>query len=134
MGSLKTVIDELAKHRLLVYFIILWGISMIIYPVCSLGSWGLGVEDLYDALWILANLIELVAGVFLMLLGVKLMNANFLEGLQTEKTLVYFLLLWAGQFFFWGLADIVSYGGIICLLAAALYIITGIILAIKIIS
>ena len=129
MGSLKTVIDELAKHSLLVFFIILWGVSMILYPVCSLGSWGFGVEDLYDVLWILANLVELVAGVFLMLFGLKLMNANFLAGLQIEKTLVYFLLLWAGQFFFWGLSDLIYFGGILCILAALVYIIAGVILA-----
>jgi hypothetical protein len=129
VGSLKTVIDELAKHTLLIYFIILWGASMFLYAVCNLGSWGFGIADFYDVLWILANLIDLFAGVFLIIFGVKLLNADFLSGLQIGTTLVYFLLLWAGQFFFWGLYDLLYFEGIICLLAALVHLFAGIILA-----
>ena len=131
MGSLKTIIDELAKQRLLIYFVILWGASMFLYAICNLGSGGLGVEDVYDVLWILANLFDLAAGIFLMLFAVKLLSPNFLAGLQTEKTLVYFLLLWAGQFFFWGLSDLLYYEGIVCILAALVYFIAGIVLALS---
>ena len=129
MGSLKNIIDELAKHSLLVYFVIIWGASMFLYAVCNLGTWGFGVEDLYDLVWILANLFDLAAGVFLMIFGIKLMKADFLEVIQIEKALVYFLILWAGQFFFWGLSDLLYYEGIICLLAALVHFFAGIILA-----
>ena len=81
MGSLKTIIDELAKQRLLIYFVILWGASMFLYAICNLGSGGLGVEDVYDVLWILANLFDLATGIFLMLFAVKLLSPNFLAGL-----------------------------------------------------
>jgi len=128
LGSLKTVIDWLAQHQFLVYFVILWGASMFLYAVCNLVEWGLGVEDFYDVLWILGNLFDLVSGVFLLLFGIKLMNANFLEGIQIEKTLVYFLLFWAGQFFFWGLSDIL-YFDILWLLAGLAHFFAGIILA-----
>jgi hypothetical protein len=104
---------------------------MFLYAVCNLGSGGLGVADVYDVIWILANLFDLAAGVFLMLFAVKLLSPNFLAGLQTEKTLVYFLLLWAGQFFFWGLSDLLYYEGIVCILAALVYFIAGIVLALS---
>jgi hypothetical protein len=129
MSSLKTIIDELSKQKLLIYFLILWGASMFLYAICNLGSGGLGIVDVYDALWILANLFDLAAGIFLMLFAIKLLSPNFLAGLQTEKTLVIFLLLWAGQFFFWGLSDLLYYEGIVCILAALVYWIAGIVLA-----
>ena len=129
MGSTKNLIDEMAKHSLLVYFLILWGASMFIYAVCNLGSWGFGVEDIYDVMWILANLLDLVAGIFLLIFGMKLMKADFLGVLQIEKVLIYFLILWAGQFFFWGLYDVLTYEGIICILAGLVYLFAGIILA-----
>ena len=129
MGSLKTIIEELTKHSLLKYFVILWGASMFLYAVCSLGTYGFGVEDAYAVLWILGNLFNLAAGVLLMLFGIKLLSANFLSGLNVEKTLVYFLLLWAGQFFFWGLSDLLYYEGIVCLLASFVHLIAGIVLA-----
>ena len=57
------------------------------------------------------------------------MKVNFLNVIQIEKALVYFLLLWAGQFFFWGLSDLLYSTGIICLLAALVHFFAGIILA-----
>ena len=129
MGSLKNIINEMAKHSLLIYFVLLWGGSMFLYAVCNLGTWGFGVEDAYDVLWILANLLDLGAGVFLILFGLKLMNVDFLKALKIEITLVYFLLLWAGQFIFWGLSDLLYFEGIVCLLAALVHFIAGIVLA-----
>jgi hypothetical protein len=128
VGSLKTIIDWLAKHNTLVYFVILWGASMFLYAVANFVDWGFGVGDLYDVLWILANLFDLASGVFLMLFGIKLMNKDFLEGIAIEKILVYFLLLWAGQFFFWGLSDIIYFEAL-WTLAGLAHFIAGIILA-----
>jgi len=130
MGSLKTIINELAKNKLLVFFIILWGASMLIYAIGNLGTYGLGVADFYDVLWILGNLFDLAAGIFLILFGIQLLSPNFLEALKVEKTLIFFLLLWAGQFFFWGLYDLLYYSGIVLLLAALVHFIAGIILAV----
>jgi hypothetical protein len=128
LGSLKTVTDWLAQHQFLVYFVILWGASMFLYAVANFIEWGFGVEDFYDVLWILANLFDLASGAFLMLFGIKLMNKEFLEGITIEKTLVYFLLFWAGQFFFWGLSDIIYYE-IVWILAGLAHFFAGIILA-----
>ena len=130
MGSLKTIINELAKNKLLVFFIILWGASMLIYAIGNLGTYGLGVADFYDVLWILGNLFDLAAGIFLILFGIQLLSPNSLGALNVEKTLTYFLLLWAGQFFFWGLYDLLYYSGIVLLLAALVHFIAGIILAV----
>jgi hypothetical protein len=129
MGSLKNIIDELTIHSFLVFFIIIWGTSMLLYTVCNFGTYGFGVEDAYDVIWILGNLFDLAAGIFLILFGLKLLKPNFLAALNVEKTLIYFLLLWAGQFIIWGLYDILFYEGIICLLAALVYLIAGIVLA-----
>jgi hypothetical protein len=131
MGSLRTIIDELAKRRFLVFFIIIWGSSMILYTACSFGTYGFGVEDAYDVIWILGNLFDLAAGIFLILFGLKLLKPNFLAALNVEKTLIYFLLLWAGQFILWGLYDLLFYEGIICFLAALVYLIAGIVLALS---
>jgi hypothetical protein len=129
VGLLKNLIDDIAKLRFLVFFILLWSASMLLYAVCNLGSYGFGVQDFYDVLWIIANLFDLAAGIFLILFGIQLLNRSFLAGLQIEKTLVYFLLFWAGQFFFWGLYDLLYYEGIICILAALVQTIAGIVLA-----
>jgi hypothetical protein len=108
MGVVKNFTDELAKHTLLVYFVILWGGTMFFWSSCNL-AYGSYV-DILDVVAILANLLELIAGILLVISGIKLMSTNFLAGINTEKTLVYFLILWAGSFIFWGIYDIFYYG------------------------
>jgi len=110
MGVIKRFIDELAKHKLLVYFAILWGASMFFWSLYDLGYYVTNFEEAMDALPVLYNLLELGAGLFLVLFGLKLMQSNFLQALDAEKALLYFLLLWAGSLFFCGLYDIVDYG------------------------
>ena len=129
MGSLKNIIEELAKHSLLVYFVIIWGASMFLYSVARLGTYGLSVEEITDVTWILGNIFDLGAGVFLMIFGIKLLITDFLDVIRTEKALVYFLILWAGQFFFWGLDGLLSFRGIIFRLGALVLFFAGIILA-----
>jgi hypothetical protein len=129
MGAAKKVIEEIAKNSLLVYFIILWGASMFLYAICYLGSWGLGVKDIYDLIWIIANLLDLGAGIFLMIFGVQLLRPDFLKAINREKTLSYFLILWAGQFFFWALYDLIFGPAIVCFLAALIYLFAGVVLA-----
>ena len=130
MGSLKNIVDELRKHSLVVYFVIIWGASMFLYSVARLGTYGLSVEEITDVTWILVNIFDLAAGVFLMLFGIKLLSPDLLkEVLTIERTLVYFLLLWAGSFFFWGLDGLLSYSGIVFILGALARFFAGIILA-----
>jgi hypothetical protein len=109
MGFSKNIIDELKKHNLLIYFIILWGGSMFLYAVANLATWGFGIEEAYDVLWIIGNLFNLGSGSLLTLFGLKLMNTEILKEMPIEKTFAYFLLLWAGQFIFWGLSDIIYF-------------------------
>ena len=78
----------------------------------------------------IGHLFDLVAGIFLILFGIQLLSPNFLGALKIEKTLIFFLLLWAGQFFFWGLYDLLYYSGIVLVLAALVHFIAGIILAV----
>jgi len=113
MGDLKNFVDGLAKHRMLVYFVILWGAALFLNEVYALTAWGLdgfywvGTSAVVDMFF---HFSELFAGVILAILGVKLLSTGFLETLRNEKLLVYFLMLWAASFFFRGLWSFVYYG------------------------
>ena len=106
MGVIKNFIDEFAKHKMLIYFAILWGISMVFWSLYNLNYY---VGDM-EALPVIHNLLELGAGLLLAIFGIKLMQTNFLETMDKEKILVYFLILWAGAFFFTGI-DGILYNG-----------------------
>ena len=110
MGFIKRFIEELAKHKLLVYFAVLWGASMFFWSLYDLGYYITSFEEATDAFPILYNLLELGAGLFLALFGIKMLQVNFLEAIDAKKALLYFMLLWAGSLFFCGLYDIVDYG------------------------
>ena len=109
MGIVKNFIDELAKHKMLVYFVILWGAMLFLNTVYGFIEWGfhtdlLGIIDLFF------HLSELFAGLLLILFGIKLLNTTFLEGIKNDQLLSYFLLLWAASFFFLGLYIIIDHG------------------------
>lgn len=109
MGIVKNFIEELAKHKLLVYFVTLWGASLFLWTVYGIVAYrfettALGVLDL------LYHLSELFAGVLLVLFGLKLIYPNFLTKTKNERLLIYFLILWAASFFFIGLYNIVDFG------------------------
>ena len=110
MGILKNFIDEIAKHRLLVYFVTLWGAMLFLWTVYGIVEYGFEPTDALDIIDILFHLSELFAGALLVLLGIKLMNANFLKAIKNERLLVYFLILWAASFIFMGLYDIIDFG------------------------
>ncbi len=113
MTAVKNFIDELAKHKLLVYFVTLWGATLFLSEVYALTAWGLdgfywvGTSAGVDLFF---HFSELFAGVILVILGVKLLNTGLLETLRNERLLVYFLMLWAASFFFRGLWSFVYYG------------------------
>ena len=109
MGVVKNFVDELAKHKMLVYFVTLWGAWLFLNTVYGFLEWGfhtdlLGIIDLFF------HLSELFAGLLLMIVGFKLMNIKFLEGLKTDQLLTYFLLLWAASFFLGGLYYVIDHG------------------------
>ena len=110
MITAKNIIELIEKEKLLIYFALLWAGSFFFW---NLGSEIYYATHLYSALNVFAvfnNLIELMAGFMLGILGFKLLGMNFLPTLTKEKLLVYFLLLWAGSFFFWAIYDIIDFG------------------------
>ncbi len=110
MGLAKDIVEVLAKEKLLVYFLLLWAGTFFFWAIYGFWVHAQGVEGAADVLAIIAYLMELLAAVMIALLGLKLLKNNFLGALSKEKLLVYFLLFWAGSFFFWGLSDIAYYG------------------------
>jgi hypothetical protein len=109
MVDLKKFTDELAKHTTLVYFFILWGLSFILWSLCNLIDPGFGsVFNIFDVLRILAYLMEFLAGIVLLIFGLRLMGVNLLSGMAVSRFFVYFLILWGASFVFWGLYDILD--------------------------
>jgi hypothetical protein len=113
MIMVKKFVDELAKHKLLVYFVTLWGATLFLDTVYGLTAWGLdgfywvGTSAFVDVFF---HFSELFAGIILAILGLKLLRPGFLETLRNENLLVYFLMLWAASFFFRGIWSFVYYG------------------------
>ena len=105
---MKNFTEALAKYKLLVYFFIFWGLSFILWALCSFISYGFGVSDIFDVFWILAYLMELFAGIVLLIFGLRLTGINLLSGITVSMFLVYFLILWGASFVFWGLYDILD--------------------------
>jgi hypothetical protein len=110
MGIAKTFTDELAKHRLLVYFVTLWGAMLFLWTVYGIIEYGFEMTEALDVVDLLFHLSELFAGALLVLFGLKLMSPGLFKALKNERLLVYFLILWAASFFFMGLYDLVDFG------------------------
>jgi hypothetical protein len=109
MGVVKNFIDELAKHKMLVYFVTFWGAWLLLWTVYGFIEWGFNT-DLLGILDLFFHLSELFAGLILVILGIRLIGIKFLEGLKNEQLLTYFLLLWAASFFFGGLYTLIDFG------------------------
>jgi hypothetical protein len=110
LGVVKRFIDELAKHKLLVYFVILWGASLFLWTIYGIVAYGFEIGEALDVIDLLFHLSELFAGALLIIFGIKLININFLKAIKNERLFIYFLILWAASFFFCGLYDIIDYG------------------------
>lgn len=109
MGVVKNFIDELAKHKLLVYFVILWGAWLFLWSVYGFIEWPIHT-DLLGIIDLFFHLSELFAGLLLVIFGIKLLNTTFLEGIKNDRLLIYFLLLWAASLFFVGLYVVIDHG------------------------
>ena len=106
MGTAKNFTDELAKHKLLAYFVILWGALLFLWTVYGIAEYGFAQYGESIEMYIADKIFhfsELFAGLILMVFGIKLLNTNFLKAIKNERLIIYFLLLWAASFFFWGL-------------------------------
>lgn len=110
MISAKDIVELLGKEKFVVYFVLLWAGSFFFWNLSSLAYGIFHLGSALSGLALISNLLELLAGVVLGILGFKLLGMNFLATLTKEKLLVFFLLFWAGSFFFWGIYDIVDFG------------------------
>jgi hypothetical protein len=112
MITAKNIIELLEKEKFVVYFVLLWAGSFFFWNISSTVYYASHLYSALNGFAAFVNLLELLAGVMLGLLGFKLLGVKFLPMLTTEKLLVYFLLLWAGSFFFWGIYDLANIGPI----------------------
>lgn len=108
--DIKGFLDGVSKEKYLVYFLLgwagvffFWAITGMYYRATSLGS-------AYDGVLIFSKLFDLGAGIILALLALKMLIPNFMAGIRREMLVPYFLLLWAGGFFFDAIADFAWYG------------------------
>jgi hypothetical protein len=114
--NLNNFLDALSKEKYLVYFLLAWAgvlffgtIDNYLYAIDSYIVKGYAASPYTYALNF-ARLFDLGAGIMLALLALKMLIPNFMPTLKRELALLYFLLIWAGGFFFGGIADIVYYG------------------------
>ena len=110
MGIVKNFIDELAKHKMLVYFVILWGVKLFVGTLYGFIEWGFFQLSGLLVIDMFFHWSEFVAGFLLLLFGYKLLNNAFLEGIKNNKLLIYFLIVWAASFFFGGLYTVAAHG------------------------
>ena len=104
--NLKNFLDELSKEKFLVYFILAWAGVFFFWAISSLAYRVTNLTSAYSGLILFTDLFDLGAGIILALLAFKLLIPNLMAGLKREALVSYFLLLWAGSFFFGGIADI----------------------------
>ncbi len=104
--NLKNFLDGLSQEKYLVYFILAWAAVLFFWSISSIAYRVTNLTSAYDGLALFTRLFDLGAGIMLALLALKLLMPGFMAGLKREMLLTYFLLLWAGSFFFDGIADI----------------------------
>lgn len=110
MISAKNIVELLEREKIVVYFVLLWAGSFFFWNIGSLIYYAFHMNSALNGFATLNNLVELLAGVMLGMLGFKLLGIKFLATLTKEKLLAYFLLLWASSFFLWAIYDIVNFG------------------------
>jgi hypothetical protein len=104
--NLKNFLDGLSKEKFLVYFILAWAGVFFFWSISDVAYRITRLTSAWSGLVLFTDLFELGAGIILALLAFKLLIPNFMAGLKREPLVPYFLLLWAGKFFFGGIADI----------------------------
>jgi hypothetical protein len=104
--NLKNFLDSLSQEKFLVYFLTAWAGVFFFGALSNLAYRVVHLSTAYSGLSLFASLFGLGAGIILALLAFKLLIPNFMAGVKREPLVPYFLLLWAGSFFFGGIADI----------------------------
>ena len=134
--NIKGFLDGLAQQKYLVYFMLAWAGTFFFWAIDGfIGNiWSItnGYATASTYVNLISRPIDLLTGLMLALLAVKLLMPSFMPTIKREAALIYFLLLWALGFFFNVISDIAyyaSYGfvasdiigifGTLCSLAAA---------------
>ena len=104
--NLKGFIEGLAKEKYLVYFLLAWAGVLFFWALSNIVGEATNLKYAYNGIYLFSDLFELGQGAILALLSVKLLSANFMANLKKEVLVAYFLLLWAGSFFFGAIGDI----------------------------
>jgi len=110
MISAKNIVDLLEKEKLVVYFVLLWGGSWFFWNISSEIYYAGHMKSALNGFAFFNNLIDLLVGVMVVLLGFKMLGVKFLPALTKEKIVVYFLLLWAASFLLWAIYDFANFG------------------------
>ena len=109
MKNTTNLIDEFAKHKILIYFAILWGLSMVLTSLRVLDALATMHGEINVTFQILLTSSELIAGIFLVTFGIQLIKNNFLKAIGKEKALLLFLLFFAARIFFIGMDIILDF-------------------------
>ena len=110
MGTLKNLVEILEKEKWVAFFLLFWAGSFFFWALQSIAANGFEVNVASDLFYVLTDLFNLAAGIVLGLFSLKLLKSDLMGGLSKERMLVFFILLWAGAFFFSGIGDILYYG------------------------
>ena len=104
--NLKNFLDGISQEKFLVYFMLAWAGVFFFWSISGLVFRITNLTTAYSGLVLFTKLFDLGAGIMLALLAIKLLIPNFMPSLRRENLVPYFLLLWAGSFFFGGITDI----------------------------
>ncbi len=105
MSLVKNFVDKLENEKWLVYFVLFWAGVLLFWGLYYIYG-NITHFDVQYTAQLLAGLFQVVAGLVLGLLGLRLMKINVLSNIPKETLVALFLLLWAGSFFFWGIDDL----------------------------
>ena len=133
MGFAKEFMEIIAKEKWVVYLLLVRAAAFFFWGLDGLLSQGLIGNGAVSAI---ANLLYLVAGIFLALFALKFLKGNFLEAISKTRMFAFFLLLWGGASFFFGVDDILYFVPLlsqdavtaVALIAELFYLISGVLL------
>ncbi len=129
MGFAKEFGEMLAKEKWVVYLFLVWAGAFFFWGLEGLLSLGFGGNWAVEAI---ANLLYLVAGIFMALFALKFLKVDPLVAVSKERLFAYFLLLWGGASFFFAINDLVYFSSfsqdaetVVALMAALFYLASG---------
>jgi len=111
--NLKGFLDGLAQQKYLVYFMLAWAGTFFFWAIDGFIGTIMSITNGYSSassyVYLIASPLDLLTGLMLALLAVKLLMPSFMPTIKREAALIYFLLLWALGFFFNVISDIAYY-------------------------